>query len=369
MRAVRVWQCLAVCVPGTDDCWLSALELLEDVADDMSSGRSGEEFEMKIFAANDVQHQGLVLGPATGEPGVYLEALYESLQRDLAARPGSPHWTTTRLMAILFPWPEYPAISRDKDKDHFNSYWNDIKALSIRQAHAGPIRRGTPPSNSSSTLLSASQRVYDGEASRRDSINARCSAVLSTAGILSAIVVAAGQLGLMQNKSSLSGIAWIVYFFFVVSLAYVGFSIFTALRVQGGIQGEVVGPEDLHRGSPEGDPNAYNVNIAKTNLLYAMYEWCLNNEFKFRLNSAQTCLRNGIVAIIVAGVMSPWAMHATPTTTGSASPQITSRSAVVQPRVSERATWSLAQSSRPSKYAHLPLGVIRRVRSAVMLAE
>jgi hypothetical protein len=46
--------------------------------------------------------------------------------------------------------------------------------------------------------------------------------------------------------------------------------------------------------------------MAKINLLYGTFNWCLNNKFKDLLHSAQACLRNGLIAIIIAGALSPW---------------------------------------------------------------
>ena len=251
---------------------------------------------MKIVAANDVKRSD-----ATQQHADDLQHLFEGLEKELSA-PTWPAWRTWPSLALigiwraLFPSPNYPKGLRGTDKDDFSYYWKQIDKFSVGQ---------TRPS-SGPTLLSASQRFYDGEATRRESINTRCGAVLSTAGILGALVVAAGQLGLMQHKGSFSFAAWIVYVLFVVSLAYLGLSIVTALKVQGDIQGNAVGPDDLLFSCPQQDPDDYAINVAKRNLLYATIDWCLNNSFKFRLNSAQRYLRNGIIAIIAAGVLSPW---------------------------------------------------------------
>ena len=80
--------------------------------------------------------------------------------------------------------------------------------------------------------------------------------------------------------------------------------------MQGGIQGDLIDAYDLWADNP-GPPSTidtYNLNIAKTMLLYANYNWCLNNEFKYRLQSAQRALRNGVIAVIIAGAVSPWAV-------------------------------------------------------------
>jgi hypothetical protein len=144
--------------------------------------------------------------------------------------------------------------------------------------------------------------------------------VLNTAGILGVLVVAASQLGLaFQHKGSLSATAWCLYALFAISLFFLGLSIVVALRVQGDIQGDFTDPTDLLQSSEStADQNRYNVNVAKTDLLYAISNWCLNNEFKFRLNSAQGYLRNGIIAIIAAGALSPWAISPASTSTTSA---------------------------------------------------
>jgi hypothetical protein len=119
-------------------------------------------------------------------------------------------------------------------------------------------------------------------------------------------VVAASQLGLIQQGGSLKPFAWIVYVFFVISLLYLIWSIVIALRVHGAIQGEAVDARDLHLGDAIQSLDQYNCNMAKINLLYGTFNWCLNNKFKDLLHSAQACLRNGLIAIIIAGALSPW---------------------------------------------------------------
>jgi hypothetical protein len=265
---------------------------------------------MKIFAASDVVHRSLSELPAQPGHVVDAKASYHdllagpgqsaqtvdvditALYDDFLAGPGQPALTWKALGRQLLPGGKYPQNLRNTDRGYLRGYREDIDALGVR------------PGKSSPTLLAASQRIYDGEATRRESINTRCGAVLSTAGILGALVVGAGQLGL-QHKGSFGFVAGIVWFLFVVSLLYLGLSIAMALRVHGEIQGNVVGPHDLLLSGPQLELNEYNVNVAKVHLGYAVTNWCLNNDFKFRLNSAQRCLRNGIVAIIVAGMLSP----------------------------------------------------------------
>jgi hypothetical protein len=181
------------------------------------------------------------------------------------------------------------------------------KRPNVRHSNRGVhVATSTDHDNSSPTLLSFSQKIYDAEATRRESINTRCGVVLSTAGILGTLVVAASQLGLIQQGGSLKPFAWIIYLFFVISLVYVLRSIMIALRVQGGIQADIVDAHDLQAGKPASFLDQYNCNMAKTNLLYGTFNWCLNNKFKDQLHAAQLYLRNGLIAIIIAAVFSPW---------------------------------------------------------------
>ena len=65
-------------------------------------------------------------------------------------------------------------------------------------------------------------------------------------------------------------------------------------------------PEDLSAGSGQQDVDDYCMRLAKRNLTYTVLNYEVNNRLKFQLHSAQRCLRNGIIAIIIAGGLSPW---------------------------------------------------------------
>jgi hypothetical protein len=162
----------------------------------------------------------------------------------------------------------------------------------------------------STALLDASQRIYDGEVARRESINTRCGALLATGGILGTLVVAAGQLGLAQKKGDFNVATWVVFGLFLLSLAYIGVAIVMALAVQGDRQGSVIDPSDLPPGSPnEMRANYYHLRLARAYLRYTIANYEQNNALKSRLLSGQRYLRNGIIAIIIAGMLSPLALR------------------------------------------------------------
>jgi hypothetical protein len=239
--------------------------------------------------------------------------------------PRAPAGPRVKSVPPIGSVPKVPESPEGFDQRYSISCREDISALRIVQ-NPGKVGQVSIDHHDdfSPTLLAASERVYDAELTRRESINNRCGAVLSTAGILGALVVGAGQLGLMQHEGSLGVVAGIIWLLFGVSLLYLGLSIAMALRVHGGIQDNVVGPGDLMPAGIELNVNGYNVKVAKVQLSYAVENWRLNNDFKFRLNSAQRYLRNGIIAIIVAGILSPLSLG-TPATSAASMPQITTR--------------------------------------------
>jgi hypothetical protein len=283
---------------------------------------------VKDPGAHDLTRPALnaaLANPPGNPPGDPAAALHGSLLPGLkgTAAAGNPPDGTQhsfrRILRQLLPGPTYPNYLCNTDRANFENYWRYINALNVPVHDPADAQK-----NASPTLLSISQKTYDAEVTRRESVNSRCSAVLNTAGILGALVVAAGQIGLMLHDRPISGAAWPVLIFFLISLAYLGYSVIIALQVHGAIQGEVIDAYDLWADNPNGlTIDKYNLNIAKTELLYANYNWCLNNEFKYRLQSAQRALRNGVIAVILAGAVSPWAVSSS---AGGASglPQTTS---------------------------------------------
>jgi hypothetical protein len=240
-----------------------------------------------------------------------------------------------RILRQVLPGPYYPSYLRQGDKKSFEDYIDAVPSLEATiksslgaTANASPVD-GTSSdgcksphqdkdASSSPTFLTLSQKIYDAEMSRRDSINGRCTAVLSTAAIIGTLVVAAGQLGLTLRGGATNGWTWPVLAFFLISLVYIGYSITIALQVHGDIQGEVIDWTDLNASNPKNLLDAYNFNVGFALLTYAKLNWCLNNNFKHRLHSAGRALRDGVIAVIIAGALSPLAL--TPSTTNNTLP-------------------------------------------------
>jgi hypothetical protein len=168
--------------------------------------------------------------------------------------------------------------------------------------------------NYCSSLLAASERLYDAEIARRDGFITRSGFILGSGGILGAIVVAAGQLGLMHEKGGSFGIAtWAVLILFLISLLYLAASLIVALGVQGLAPvanfSIVVDPFDVSsQAADKTGAGSYNIHLAKAHLLYAIDNYKLNNEIAFRLHASQVCFRNAVIVIILTGALSPLAL-------------------------------------------------------------
>jgi hypothetical protein len=196
----------------------------------------------------------------------------------------------------VFPAWHYPDEVARNDTRHYRAYEQAITELGSAPMGDHDFR---------AAVLGASQRLYDDELSRRESINTRCGAVLSTGGILGALFVAAGQLGLMGHKGAYNVTDWLVLAVFLVALAYTGVSIAMALAVQGSRRGNVLDPADIARATGPLNPARYEIDLARRQLGYTVKNYEVNNDLMFKLHSAQQCLRNGILFIIVAGMLSP----------------------------------------------------------------
>jgi len=234
-----------------------------------------------------------------------------------AGNPAQGNRYRENLLRQLFPGWKYPAQLHEQDGHYFVGYFNEIRAL--RDAAQNYVACGP-------AVLLASQRIYDDELARRESINTRCGTVLGTGGILGALFVAAAQLGLIQEKGKFGILAGFLLAAFIIALVYIGTSITMALAVQGQVKGNTVDPTNIST-EKTNDAKMYDMELAIDLLNYTVNNYEVNNDFKYKLNSAQRCLRNGIIAITIAGILSPWTLR-----TAASSVSITSPSPVAYHR-------------------------------------
>ncbi len=310
---------------------------------------------MRLYSANDLVHQSLNLtdllklqeaqttpaGETTQKPSLLAQIkshqaefdqliMYGNVTSDTTrakldtTQPTDRHPRSRKILRQVLPGPYYPKFLRKIDQNSFDVYLDSIQPFKDDTPRATTdgaedVQNKSHDKNdtsSSPTVLSISQKIYDAEATRRESINTRCTTVLNTAGVLSALFVAAGQLGLNLRSGPVNNFTWAILVFFLISLAYLGYSITVALHVHGDIQGDLIGPDDIVASDPTRPLNEYNFNIATFLLVYANLNRYLNTNFKYRLQSAGRALRNGVIAIIIAGALSPWAVTTSTSTTG-----------------------------------------------------
>lgn len=154
---------------------------------------------MRYFPASDLGHQSLeemFSLPESHDPTkdlyTYLKGYLQTLQATDGAEQKSQLPIQAEIYRQLVPRAKYPKNWSQKDIDRFDDYWEtDIKVLSVTPKHTGaswvnlakPVTPGDDQGkNFNPTLLSFSQKIYDAEMTRRESINTRCGALLSTAG-------------------------------------------------------------------------------------------------------------------------------------------------------------------------------------------
>lgn len=173
------------------------------------------------------------------------------------------------------------------------------------------------------TLLEIAQHMYDAETDRRSAIETRAGVVVGAAGLLGSLVVAAGQLAVTRTAPHLSLAGWIMVVFYILSLAYFALAVVAALGAQGSreeVRGNVIDPTDLTPSSrfSRDEKGAYDLQLAKTLLRYTTENYKVDNLLTYRLRGAQRCLRNAVLAILVAGVLAIWG--ARPQPAGTARP-------------------------------------------------
>lgn len=197
------------------------------------------------------------------------------------------------MLGELLPRWKYPDAIIARDKRIFDEYKHAIRQV----ADSTDVN--------AETMLAISQRVYDTETSRRESLNTRAGALLGTSAILASLVVGAGQLGLAQKQGSFGVATWVMLVLFSVCLGYIAVAVVLALQIQGDGQGSFVDPIDIARHTDA----AYAVDMAAIHLSYTIANYELNNRLKYELEAAQRYLRNGIIAMSLIGLLSPLALR------------------------------------------------------------
>jgi hypothetical protein len=163
---------------------------------------------------------------------------------------------------------------------------------------------------SSKLLIDSSTLIYQGEASRRESSNTRGGSLLAATGVVGTIIVAAGTLASQRIPATLSTLAWIVVILYVTSLVYIGIAMVLAVKVQTPRQVDVLGPDNLL--PADADPDVYGVSVTNAMLTSVIKNYSIINSQSGELRRGFLCFRNGAIALIIAGILVPFAGISSP---------------------------------------------------------
>jgi hypothetical protein len=193
---------------------------------------------------------------------------------------------------------------------HLSSALNPSPVFARYDNAASEVERASP-GRFVSTLLDEARRMFDEEGTRRDGINARAGVLLGTSGVLGGIIVAGGQIVLGSSRPSLSMLGEVAVGFYIASILYVGLGIVQCLKVQSVGRGNLLGPDDLPPLSTPLRSDKYQLQLAGKLVRYTIANYRLSNEALDRLQAALKCVRNGLIALLVVGLMIPWSTTAT----------------------------------------------------------
>lgn len=160
-------------------------------------------------------------------------------------------------------------------------------------------------------VLAASQAMFDSEIGRRASIDARVGTVLGASGLLGAVVVAAAQFGFSAEHPHLTGCGIAAVVFYFATLLFIAGAVLLCLASHGHRRGYIVSPEDLVPNEPAATgPGAiatYRSKRASYLADYTAENFKVDALVMLQLTMALRSLRNGVVCLIVAGALLPFA--------------------------------------------------------------
>jgi hypothetical protein len=156
------------------------------------------------------------------------------------------------------------------------------------------------PGNDDKTLLSSSERLYDGEVARHSSIDGRASGLMSAIGIAATLVTGLG-LTTLSDVANLSPPGYVVVLVvYIAVLVYLAATAVIAFRVQGYMPRSMPDPTDL---TPDAGINQTR-SIACRLMDYTVRNYRENNRAAYLLYSGQKCFRNAVLVLVLGGLLS-----------------------------------------------------------------
>jgi hypothetical protein len=194
----------------------------------------------------------------------------------------------------LHAWPRAPEEDEFNPGSIFETYKRVLADLGAEQH---PVK--------DTELLQVTRQLFEDEAQRRESIDARAGLLFGATGISGSLIVgvAPGLLRIVPH-ATVAPLSYEILACYLPALVFFGRTIVNAIRVQGSIRGYTLGPDDLL--PSENAEISYERSLALKTLWYTIENYKVNNRQLQLLLVAQQCFRNAVILVLLAGLGTPF---------------------------------------------------------------
>jgi hypothetical protein len=198
-------------------------------------------------------------------------------------------------------WRRVGAPATINPQEHFDTYEKAIIA----------IERG-PPSVDDPKLLAQSWKMFDNEAARRGTIDARAAALMPALGLAATLVTGVG-FTVLKDATIFVGARWIVLATLVLALVYLTRTTVLLFDIHGQVFRSTLDPSDLptvNRDPADTTASPYDRLVACKVLRYTVWNYRANNVQSQTLFVAQGAFRNAVIVIVAGGALATISMFA-----------------------------------------------------------
>jgi hypothetical protein len=151
-------------------------------------------------------------------------------------------------------------------------------------------------------LLDLSLKLFDNDAGRRASIDARAGAMMSAITLAATLVTGVGFTTFKDTSSLSSAAFWAMFLTFVLALGFLTVTTVLLFQIQGAVARSTPDPRDVVTPPPV-TPSDYPRQVAVIVLRYTIANYKVNNRVVNRLWIAQKCFRNALLVLVVGGIV------------------------------------------------------------------
>lgn len=165
------------------------------------------------------------------------------------------------------------------------------------------LRRGRPTSDDPK-LLDLSWQLFDKEAARRSSIDARAGILMAAPALAASLIVGVGFTTLKGLVTSTDAQTVVILVTYVLVLLYLFRTMFLVLKILGAVTRSTLGPDDvLPPATAAGAVSDYSRRVSAKIIGYTIDNYRADNVQMDRLSVAQMSFRNAIAVIIIGGLV------------------------------------------------------------------